>query len=1782
MAFALGSDGSEVIRYGKVTSPGVLTLNGPVVQTTFALADGLAQGTYFFNPQDVDLPALDLWTNSDGSPLNAWVQAGSYNLTYRKSSWTGGKNYLLSQPVTLSGPSATITTNLSDTAEIRWAPQAGRTYDSANLRIYDPNSDYYHSISQKTAGDSVVVKRGTYEVGLGISVTDPAGDSWSYSLEGEPVTVTAQGLDVREGALDSLVMTAPTSVMPGSNWNTSYDFMTDTDLRLSYVYKNTSAPLGAKDRILVGTQVPGRAPTEWAVGRGKELVTDVIRAADTLTVYPELTVTNAAGKQVNSGSDTRRYSTSTTWEVPARTPEGAYTAKVVHNAGPIGQVQKQVPLTVGKSTVTEGVRLKVTDAAGNPLRGVEVDLLQKVRYVDQTQGYAALGEGRGVTDAEGYAWLHASYLKAGTAAKVLVTYEPTEDDVRYIIRDVTVPMDNLVISLAELRPVTLTSLTAAGQAMNNARIGAAYVDDAGIVIARFSSTLETNASGQVTFHLSPGKVKFTAIDFTNHTFTVSETQAISATTKTVSVPVVGPLKKLTLSHSVQAADGSDMVPVLAYAAMGDLPGVVPLGFDGGWFDDWRVTPGVYSHFGEYARPDGMLTWGYELTGAVDVTSDATVKAGGPITAAISAPDRYGSTLFRFPTAFQDAHGNYLVGMESYDPNFHDSDDAVFTGAAVRQAALDPRVEELREAVRLQKLPPDLAAEYGAEAYPVEIAPFLRIKNAKGDEVFRSKETGNWRSAYFYPPSNLTGMLTAEISVGVGPEGTISDSVAFGMGASLSVSPKLYNPSNSAKLTIGVSISDGKTYTLEIRNAQHTTVKSLGTVSSNASKTWDGKDSAGKIAPNGEYEAVLKDALKNVVASAEFTLKMPVKAVVPTAKVAKALVNTSAVTVTGVTTPGFTVTAQVKAPGATGFGPGPSAQAGTDGAYSLSISLAESDGAYQIQVKSVDPEDTANYSAWSTAVSVTRDMTAPPITLTSPTLSGNTLLVRTDSVTLKGTTEAAAKVTAVVSGSKPTTKTVTASSKGAFAISSLALGAGTNTITLQATDPAGNTATPQTFSVVVDKVAPELVKVDGAPQIKLTVTRGQTQVQLTPDVDQKSGAMTFALSGSDVTKFVLSATATESLGSVILTPAKKWNAPVVTGSSFDVELLPSANGTTTYGITLGDLAGNSKKLPSVHIKLDSTAPTLTINDPDSPALATIADGKATVVLVGTGSEELRTVSVVNTANPTVPLDAKVETDGKKFAATVTLPLAEATYSLQVRGEDLAGNQSTAHAKQLDTIQVHVDVTAPAQPTITSPTPTDTGLLVNSKSLKLAGTAEPGSLVVAQVGSAAPVKPVTASKDGAFSLTLTVPTTGATVKVWAADKAGNQSEAVTLPVAYDATAPAAKSMIFVVDGLEKEMAGSSKGWTGSAASANSYALKGTFSEAIDKVLLNDKPSAAEVTGDSFTLDLTGLKNGSNSLKLKVYDFAGNTVSVTVALTLDSQAPVMTVSESNLVTNQSTATFTVSSKEALQEVQVVSGNEESIDDLDFEIAPVPKSTTKWTVKVTLPTDTQKTWSLRFKGVDLAGNVSTEGPTKVNVRTLTFDPDAPVLVLDQEGLVYTKASSIMVTGSVSDTGSGLKSLTVDGSKVTPMNGKFSKSVSLTDGKVKAIVVVATDNAGNVARYTFDAVRKSTVKKPAISSATVTSGKVTISGTADVPVVLPDETVLAVDLQMVIKNAKKEVVTTVEPTLGANGKYTLVVDLAGWAKGTYTIELATTLPQEYTDLELTVPALSTKTFTIK
>ena len=169
-----------------------------------------------------------------------------------------------------------------------------------------------------------------------------------------------------------------------------------------------------------------------------------------------------------------------------------------------------------------------------------------------------------------------------------------------------------------------------------------------------------------------------------------------------------------------------------------------------------------------------------------------------------------------------------------------------------------------------------------------------------------------------------------------------------------------------------------------------------------------------------------------------------------------------------------------------------------------------------------------------------------------------------------------------------------------------------------------------------------------------------------------------------------------------------------------------------------------------------------------------------------------------------------------------------------------------------------------------------------------------------------------------------------------------------------------------------------------------------------------------------------------------------------------------------------------------------------------PATVSGTSWYKDVTLPANT--TTSLSVYAVDHA-----ENRTETMTRYVMYDNAAPVLTVSAPAgqsagaPTYVTNGSYRVSGTVSDSGSGVAAVYVNHAAATISGSNWYKDISLSGDVTTTISVYATDRAGKssaaVNRYIrYDSAAPSVaISSPAANSYT-SATTVTVSGTASDP----------------------------------------------------------------------------------
>ena len=595
----------------------------------------------------------------------------------------------------------------------------------------------------------------------------------------------------------------------------------------------------------------------------------------------------------------------------------------------------------------------------------------------------------------------------------------------------------------------------------------------------------------------------------------------------------------------------------------------------------------------------------------------------------------------------------------------------------------------------------------------------------------------------------------------------------------------------------------------------------------------------------------------------------------------------------------------------------------------------------------------------------------------------------------------------------------------------------------------------------------------------------------------------------------------------------WSDPETYGETKYWRLLLGEGLKTVY-VKVKDGAGNWSDPFSATAYLDTTAPVTTITD--KPASITNAT----------------TANFTFSANEVSTFQCQLDSGG--FSACTSpktyTGLTEGDHTFTVKATDTAGNVEATSPNYSWSIDI--------APTLSIGTP--------SATLTKSG---PVTYVVTYTGADAVTlanPDVTLTKTGTANGTVVVNGSGNTVRtVTISGITGSGTLGISIA------------------------AGTASDNTGNIATATGPSTTFTVDNTVPVTTIGDKPAVitnATTANFNFTANeaatfqcqidsgvfstcvspqtYTGLTEGSHFFSVKATDTAGNTelLPPSHTWTIDITKPVVGVSYSGgLYTNAGTITLTLSGTDS----SGLAGMMFSWDGGASWGTEETYGTTKtWNLG---SSDGLKTVYVKFK--DTGGNWS--DPYRYD---LTLDTVPPVLDVTSHG-PCTNNPALTISGTATDTLSGLKNVTVNGTAVTVQSGSFSQGLTLANG-ANTIVIAATDNADNVTTVnqviTFDQTAPVlTVSAPAemgdidlftgaamidVKGTVNESDTVTIRVNSDTPVVVP-----------VLENAFIYPVTL---ETGTNVIEVTAVDCAG---NTATVQRTVIYDKDKPVLSVTAPA---------
>jgi len=686
------------------------------------------------------------------------------------------------------------------------------------------------------------------------------------------------------------------------------------------------------------------------------------------------------------------------------------------------------------------------------------------------------------------------------------------------------------------------------------------------------------------------------------------------------------------------------------------------------------------------------------------------------------------------------------------------------------------------------------------------------------------------------------------------------------------------------------------------------------------------------------------------------------------------------------------------------------------------------------------------SSTSFSQSYTLDTSAPsaPSTpdLSSGTDSGTS---STDDVTndttptFTGTAEANATVKLYDTDGTTLLGSTTADGSGNWSITSSTLSAGSHSVTVKATDTAGNTSSASSsLAITIDDTAPST---PAAPDMSGGTDSGTSS---TDNITSDTTPTFLGTAEANSTVTLYDTDGSTVLGTTTANGVGKWT---ITSSALSA-------GAHTLTVKSSDSAGNtSSASSSLSVTIDTTAPTTTVS---SSAFSADTGSSSTDFITNTAAQTISGTLSANVASGEV-VQVSLDNGGTWSDASTTVgqntwSLSGQTLSgsdtLQVRVVDAAGNAGTAAT------QAYVlDTTAPTTTISTSAFSADTGssstdFITKTAAQTISGTLSAnlasGETVEVSLDNGSTWASASATVgQNTWSLSGQTLSGSDTLKVRVTDTAGNSGTTASQAYVLDTSTPTTtvSSVAFSAD----TGSSSSDFITKTAAQTLSGSLSANMAsgELVEVSLDNGSTwTTASTTVGQSTWSLSGVTlTSSDTLKVRVADTAGNTGTATSqAYTLDTTAPTATVSlnDSALKVGE-TATVTITFSEAVTgfsnaDLTVANGTLSTVSSGDGGIT--------WTGTFT-PTastsDASNVITLDNTGVsDTAGNAGTGTTDSANYSIDTLRPTATIGLSDS---ALKAGETATVTITFSEAVSGLTN-----ADLTVANGTLS-SVSSSDG---------------------------------------------------------------------------------------------------------------------------------------
>lgn len=674
-------------------------------------------------------------------------------------------------------------------------------------------------------------------------------------------------------------------------------------------------------------------------------------------------------------------------------------------------------------------------------------------------------------------------------------------------------------------------------------------------------------------------------------------------------------------------------------------------------------------------------------------------------------------------------------------------------------------------------------------------------------------------------------------------------------------------------------------------------------------------------------------------------------------------------------------------------------------------------------------DTASNTGTSTIINITKDVTAPVLTLVNPA-DASTINAGNDSTTfaVDGACDTAGQTVNIQIDGSDAASQVGFSCNGtnySGTIDTTGLVDSSFAFTAILSDAAGNETTTAVNTVTKDNTP---------PTVAITNPLDSSYINIA------NNTATFAVSG----------TCNEAGETVAIevdaVAAASQSGFVCNGTTFSgtISTIAIAQGALVLTAELSDAGGNTTTSTGINITKDTVAPTVVLSNPADGSGITSANDSATFSVDGTCDEAGQTVNIqIDGSNASSQVGFAC--NGSTYAGTIdTTVLTDATLAFTAVLSDAAGNETTSTANSVTKDSI--------DPTVTISTPTDNSfinLANDSNTFGISGNCDEASATVTiEVDGGAATSPVGFVCNGT-SYAGTIDTTGLsqgahTLQARIQDGASNEGVSAIINITKDTIAPNI-SLVNPADSSNIT----------SANDSTTFVVDGSCDDASATISIevDGAPAASQVgfscDGANFTgtIDSTGLAEATLSFTAVITDTAGNeTTSTAHSVTKDVTDPIVAITTpadgSSINVANDSATFAISGTcdQAAQTVNILVDGGAATSPSGFACNG---STFAGTIDTTSLTQGAHTLQ-----AELSDGINTGISAVVNITKDTVIPEVssmtapiPNYYLESDNLDFV----LSMTEATTVTGSPRIQLDVDGFVVYATYASGSTTTSLT-----------------------------------------------------------------------------------------------------------------------------------------